>query len=490
MPHEKIYEKELYKLLKNSDSLKNLKTRNNKPVEIIDTGKFDENIAGPDFKDAKVRIGNLTFVGDIEIDIRYEDWMAHGHNFDRKFNKVILHLSLYNSKEKDLVYSVEGRKIYSVCLSNFLNKSQINSLTSNIVINSNKKKLKCIYSNQIVAQKVKEEYIKELGIERFKKKCLAMFNRLKELTYLKEMNFKEPVVNYNFSDSFYERTFKAEDFSDKDLWKQLFIEFLFEALGYSQNKHIMRKLAVAVNIEFLNKINKTEDFCDLVEATLFKVSGLLPDVKNLPKSEMSDYSKELNKNWELLKRIYDGEIFDETDWHFFRIRPRNFPTLRIAASAVLIDKIMNHSLLEQIIEIVEKQRNLKFIISSLRKNFVVEAKGYWKNHYIFDTSKTEKNIHLVGFNRSDEVIINVVLPFLTLFFDVFGKSGYSKRVLKVYNIYKQNGTNKIIRNTSNELGLDGITNYSVFSQGVIELFRNYCAQDKCLECNIGKISFS
>jgi hypothetical protein len=119
----------------------------------------------------------------------------------------------------------------------------------------------------------------------------------------------------------------------------------------------------------------------------------------------------------------------------------------------------------------------------------VKASGYWREHYVFDKSSKIKLNYIIGISRADEIFINVILPFLSVYFDMFGNEALSKKVLKVYNEYNQKVDNKIVRNVSDALKLDGVNKKTIYSQGMIEVFRNYCSKNKCLECEIGKKIF-
>ena len=107
----KLSEKILCDIWKNKVIQKELKTFNDESITVINTGSVNNETAGPDFLNAKIRIGNLVYVGDVEIDVDYTDWKSHGHYLDKRYNKVILHASLINRNQSSHVYSKEGRKI-------------------------------------------------------------------------------------------------------------------------------------------------------------------------------------------------------------------------------------------------------------------------------------------------------------------------------------------------------------------------------------------
>ena len=487
-----IYEKELHKIWLNQSFTSKLKTLAGDNISVLDPGAFNADSAGPDFLNARIRLGALVYVGDIEIDTDYNSWKSHGHNIDVKHNKVVLHVSLINKSNQHYVYTKDGRKVPSICLTQFLNRDTIESLLEN---DSKKKelsteKLKCESSSSAVEHQVKKIFIAELGINRISRKANRIYNRLKELAYLNELKIKEPVVRYDLHPDFESRKFTYNDFKDKKLWQQLFYELLFEALGYTKNKTIMLELAQAVDIKFLSEIDITEDISLTLETILFNVSGLMPEVRNLPKEDISDYTMNLFNRWKDLSKIYDGEIFDETNWHFFRTRPQNFPTIRVAGGVRYLEMILNENLIPNIITKIDQINKIPILINSLRGLMVVKSRGFWKNHYVFDQPAKQEIKYFVGVSRSDEIIINVIIPFFMVYFDVFGNKVLSKKVLEIYNNYDQKFSNRLIEDIAKGINTPDLLKKSVYAQGMLELYRSYCSKNKCDECEIGKVVFA
>jgi hypothetical protein len=375
-------------------------------------------------------------------------------------------LSLLNHIDKGILNKFNG------------NKNQAENRLSN--------QLKCCSEIEHVEENIKRKYISQLGIERFDKKCRRIFNRLKELVFINEREIKEPVIGYDLTESFQQRKFTHDDFKDKKLWEQVLYEIVFEALGYSKNKTIMMSLAQSVNLSFLEKLgNDTIK----IETALYNIAGLLPDSGKIPDEETSDYTKLLNENWEDIKTVYDGQTFCETQWHFFKLRPQNFPTVRIAGGVILLNAILYENLIPKLIKKVKEIRKLNVLINSLRSLFVIKSRGFWQKHYVFDQPSQGEIKYFIGASRADEIVINVVLPFLSVYFDIFGMEEYSKKVLQLYNIYDQRVDNKIVKDVAESLGMEEYLKKTIYTQGMIELFRTRCSKNKCLECEIGKEIF-
>ncbi len=485
-------EEQLQEIWKKHNFSQELATLDGDEIVILDSGVHNSDEAGPDFKNARIRIGNLTYIGDIELDVDYNDWKVHGHNIDNHYNKVVLHTCLKNKFGQGYVYTKDGRKVPSVPLSDFIPKETFESIEKSAVeqVSNKSCQLKCAQLSPSIETYHKKKFVAKLGIERFEKKCERVYNRLKELAYLQDIKIKEPVTRYEFPPEFYEKVFEPEDLKNREIWEQLIYELIFEALGFSKNKSIMLSLAQASDIRFLKKLGNDEELLIRIESSLFNIAGLVPDAAKLPTDETSDYTKQLVKNWEILSRIYDGITFDETKWHFFKLRPQNFPTIRIAGGSRILISILYGHLIETMIKKITEIRNINVLTNSLRSLFVIHSDGFWQNHYVFDQPSKMEIKYFVGASRADEIVINVLLPFFAVYFDVFGKEELSKKILLTYNNYRQNSENKIVREVADCLEMQGFLKKTVFQQGMIELFRNFCSKGRCLECEIGKKVFN
>ncbi len=488
----KIPENLLYDIWQKQSYKSPLKTETGDDISILDVGSRNEDLAGPDFKNARLRIGNLTFVGDIEIDCNYSDWKAHGHNIDNKYNSVILHASLINKNQQSYVYTRNGRKVPSICFSNFIEKQLIENLKLNMTEEKNEVagKLKCSSSAASVLYEIKEKFISKLGVERFHKKCNKIYDRLKELQFLNELNIREPVIAYELTSQFHERKFQHKDFVKKEIWQQLFYELIFEALGYSKNKAQMVELAQSANINFLQKIETDGVLVDKYEALLLYISGLVKKPDKISNKDSKNYIERIMLNWNSVKPFYDGKFMDESSWHFFRLRPQNFPTIRIAGGARLIKEILHGNMMNNVAKKITEIHNLTVLINSLRSLFVIKSDGFWKTHFVFDQVTNGDIKYFVGATRADEIVVNVILPFFAIYFEIFGNPQLTKKILKVYSIYQQRSENQIIIDVANSLQLNDQTHKTVLAQGMIDIFRNYCSKNKCLECEIGKTIFN
>lgn len=488
----KVSESSLYQVWKDQRFKTSLKTGTGEEVKVLDAGTHNDSTSGPDFKNARIRIGNLTYVGDIEIDSNYSDWKSHGHNIDTKYSKVVLHAALFNKNKYGFVYTRDGRKVPSICLSEFIDQPAFENFRKELADEQPEgaSGLKCSDAIKAIQGDSKEKFLYQLGTQRFDRKCKRVYDRLKEIQFLKELNIKEPVVAYELTNKFHEREFKHSDFVSKDIWMQLFHELLFEALGYSKNKSQMMGLAQAANIPFLQKIEQDGVLIEKYEAALLNISGLANSKESVTEQTSKEYLERISLHWNSIRSFYDGKIFDEAHWHFFRLRPQNFPTIRIAGGARLLKELVHNNLIGILAKKIIEIHNLTVLINSLRSIFVIKSDGFWRNHYVLDQPANGEIKYFIGASRADEIVVNVILPFFAVYFDVFGNQNISKKVVKIYGMYQQKSENQIINDVADALGLTDLMKRTVYSQGMIELFRSFCSKNRCLECELGKMVFN
>jgi len=487
-----IKEKFVYEIWKENKFIKELTSGDQQKIEIVDPGTHNKESDGPDFVNARIKFGNITYLGDIEIDTWHSDWKTHGHSFDKKYNKVILHIVISKDKYQPLVFSKDGRKIHSICLLDFINEN-IHSAILNAVENEKKNRvfdMPCLGRNDSVHKKEKLDFLFELGIERFNQKSKRMLQRLKEMIYLMEMNIREPILKYDFGEDFYNRKYNANDFSDSIIWEQLIYEMIFEALGYSKNKEIMLKLAKAVNVTFLDYFRFHENFAEIVESALFNVSGLMPVSTKYKHEATSEYLRKLNEIWSSIRNRYDGPNFQKENWNFFKTRPQNFPTVRISGGALLASHIFKNNLFKSLKELFEQEKPEKELTVILRNFIITEGRGYWTEFYNFDKLSNEKLNYFIGISRADEIIVNVLFPLLSLYFEIFEDKNASRKMKESLINYTQHGTNRLVEQVGFTLGLSNASRRSINYQAMIELFRNYCVKERCLECRIGMKVFN
>jgi hypothetical protein len=487
-----IKEKFIYEIWKEGKFVKELTVDDSQKIEIIDPGTHNKDSAGPDFLNARIKFGNITYLGDIEIDSWQSDWKTHGHFFDRKYNKVILHIVISRDRHQPFVFCKDGRKVHSICILDFIDENINKVLLDAVKAEKQNRKFEmpCFGRNESVHKKEKLDFLFILGVERFRKKSKRFLDRLKEMVYLKEMNIREPILKYDFGEDYLNKKYSPSDFDDINIWEQLIYEMIFEALGYSRNKEIMLKVAKAVNVSFLNNFRSDEKFDLITESALFNVSGLMPQKTKYYEEATTEYLRQLVEVWNSIRDKYDGAIFKKEDWNYFKSRPQNFPAIRLGGGGFLISHLLRNDVFKSLTNYFNEERLVKEANIVLRNYLITEAKGYWTNHYNFDKHSQEKLNYFIGVSRADEIIINVLFPILTLYFDIFEKKEPARKVKQLYILYTQYGSNMLVEQVESTLGLAKASRRSINYQAMIELFRNYCVKERCLECKIGEKVFN
>jgi len=432
-----------------------LKTTEGSSVEILDYGVRNKD-SGADFKNTRISIDGSVFCGDIEIHRSQKDWFLHKHKGDDKYNKVILQVVFWDddfSGGELTPKASRSRKIPTVVLSKFLNKS-IHEIWKEIIENPSPDfKLPCYPENLNIEQGIKFSRIKNLGLKRLNYRSERLKTRLEELE-------KQTGSNYKKSD-----------------WEKIFFEFTLEALGFSKNKEQFLKFAAS--LDFIKIKNAGLNDIEL-EALFFGASGFLFGVKY-----KDDYIAEIKKSWDMVKEKLKPVVMNKAEWNFFRLRPQNFPTIRMAYAVSFFKELIQKDFFKRVIFCFEKSKNTKKDIAELFSS--VQLPIYWRSHYVFGR-EVNSNISSIGGERIKDIITNVVLPLLFLYSEKFGKNDLNDKILHYYENTREKQENEITKIMQKQLGVkaSSVSDY----QGLIHLHNFFCIREKCSECEIGKKSFN
>ncbi|MCF6241171.1 MAG: DUF2851 family protein [Bacteroidales bacterium] len=330
-----------------------LQTSQGSRLEIISPGvqNFD---SGPDFTNAKIKIGSTTWAGNVEIHIKASDWYAHKHQNDKAYNNVILHVVYDNNQE---IFNQKNEKIPTLEL-----KPDEILLDKYKVLIDNKQVLSCSDDLHF--------------LENFKLKLWlnnVLFERLNEKT-----NFIKEKLTRN-----------------KNNWEESFYQIIARNFGFKLNAEPFERLAASLPLKYLAKHH---DNLLQIEALLFGQAGFLADEFD------NEYYHRLKKEYKHLANKFGLKPIEKYNWKFLRTRPGNFPTIRIAQFARLIYQSV--SLFSKIIDADS--------ISDVKTLFQVKASEFWKNHYTFAKKSTEKE-KVLGESSLNNILINTLIPFLFLY---------------------------------------------------------------------------
>lgn len=385
-------------------------------VEIIQFGKWNKD-AGPDFLDSKIKINGVVLAGNIELHIRSSDWIFHNHSQDPNYQNIILHVVFQHDVE---INELTGQKVPTLELKHYIDE--------NIVW----KYERLINGNQFIA-------------------CENIFNKDKI-----PVNFHEGSILKKLE----EKSIELEQ--SLVLYKNNFEAVLFHSLAYSfglkVNAHIFKQIAESIDYSIINKIRQNTL---QLEALLFGISGWL----TVPKDEqMKIWKREfdfLNAKFKLPDHIFHPK--------FLRLRPPNFPTIRLSQLANLYQ---NQNLFSKIMNAESTEELYKFFKS-------VKASEYWNCHFNFGTiSKVQPKTLSKDF--IDLIILNTILPLQYTYHKYHSEEIVDKIIGFYQNITAEK--NSVVQSWKN-LGVP-ITN-ALESQSLIYHYKNSCEEKNCLTCSIG-----
>ncbi len=396
-----------------------LKTVDGERLEIISTGQPNSN-SGPDFFNARIRIGETIWAGNIEIHQKSSHWYQHRHETDAAYDNVILHVvELHDKPVVILDHQIPAVEIkYSpAILENFeqLLKS--------------KRWIACEERLPEVDPFVLRFWFSSLMIERLQAKTSSILELLQQ---------------------------------NKNNWNETFYQLLARNFGMKINALPFELLAKSLPLSILSK-HKNDLF--QIEALLFGQSGLLNETLL-----GDDYFLSLRNEYSFLYKKYGLSGIEAHLWKFMRLRPVNFPTIRIAQLAMLIHQ--SSALFSHILETetLEELKNL----------FDVATSEYWETHYRFN--KTSGRIKkALGETAFHNLVINTIVPMLFVYGDQHLDQAMKDRALRLLENLPPE-SNQITRKW-NELGIDSQSAFE--TQALIQLKNCYCELKKCLHCQMG-----
>ncbi|BDS13672.1 DUF2851 family protein [Aureispira anguillae] len=406
-------------------NFKDLKTSDNKAIRLLNVGVHNHH-AGPDFSNARIRIEDTLWAGSVELHKKSSDWLKHGHQHDAAYNNTILHV-VYEHDQ--VIYRSSGEAIPTLELKTRINPQYIRRYW--LLLNS-KNWIACEAQIVCTSKRMEQLWLNRLVLERLELKT-------------KEIE-QDLVLNQNN-------------------WEVSFYHFLASSFGVKQNIAPFEALAKSLPLLILSK---HKDNLLQLEALLLGQAGFLADLTSIDKEDT--YLKMICKEYQFLAHKYQLIPLKASSWKFGRMRPANFPTIRLAQFAVLVHQ--SRHLFSKILE----ETN----VAKLRKMFAIELKGYWSAHYKLGESSSKRKKSL-GSKTVDLILINTVVPFLFLFGEKKGLVQYKERALELLQAI-QPEQNSIIANWE-RLGFVAQSAYE--TQGLLQLKNNYCEHKRCFSCSIG-----
>ena len=461
-----------------------LVTVDGKRVSVLHPGTPNSD-SGPDFRDARIRIGGITYRGDVEIHNTAQEWRDHHHASNPHYNSVILHVVLSDRGRDPLTHTSGRRSVPVVILSRFLDQSPHLFQPS---AQGHASPIFCHDKNSRVPGLLIRKWLSVLARERLEMKIHRLHERLKELADEKSGRIGEPHARYHGNPDEIpppERCYTRTDFSPRGLWEQLFYEGVFESLGYEQNADAFLRLAQSIRLSRLREYAGHD--LHLRTSILFGAAGLLPSSRGLPEKESRMYVRSLRKTWRYWKPLLSVPLLHEGDWQFFRLRPSNFPTARLAAFCHVFPSLFGSDAFRCFIGIFQDDRAVVDLrLRRLAAIFRFTPEGFWRNHYHFRGSAGRTGV-AIGHQRVHDIIINVMIPIAVLYSRIFVVPVVGANARRLMAHMPGREENRMIRIVEKQLVKGRFLLESAgLRQGAIQLYSLFCVAGRCSECAVGQ----
>ena len=417
MIEEFLYYVWQYKLF----SFDKLRTTSKHKIEVLKSGNLNTN-TGPDFFNAQLKIDNQIWAGNVEMHLKSSDWYLHKHEEDANYDAVILHVVWEHDAE---VFMKNNESLPTLELKNFVDKNVFSNYQS--LFFSQNKWILCEDEIANTDQFLLKNWQERLYFERLEQKSIM----IKEL--LKDAN---------------------------DNFEAVLFQLITKNFGLKVNGDSFLQLAKSFDFSTLRKVRLEEH---QLTALFFGQAGFLSE--NL----QEEYHILLKKEYEYLKHKFKLNPIPKGQFQFFRMRPQNFPTIRLAQLASLF--FMHQNLFSKLISISKKE--------DFYKLFSIDVAEFWKTHYTFET-ESKKSVKKLTKSFVDLLLINTIIPLKFVYLQNRGEVKEDD-ILKLINQISSE-KNNVISNFSN-LKTDAKNAFE--SQALLQLKNNYCAKKRCLQCAIG-----
>ena len=406
----------LYKKFK----ISNLITTQNEVLSIVNFGQYTQ-LAGPDFFNAQIILNNQKWAGNIEIHIKSSDWYVHNHEKDENYESVILHVVWEHDTP---IFRKDNSEIPVLELKNYVAVEELHKYQS---LTTPKSWIFC--ENQIK------------NIDDF------IISNWQERLFFERLERKSQPINQLLLET-------------ENDWESVLFCMLAKNFGLNTNGETFLKIAKSITFSIIRKEALEEMY---IEALLFGQADMLPA------NAEDTYPKELKSWYDYIALKYQLKQPIMEPVQFFKHRPDNFPTIRLAQLAMLY-----HSHRNLFSKIIEAKT-----IQDVYQIFNVSVSEYWKTHYNFDkrSARKEKNLSKAFI---DLVIVNTILPIKFAYANNLGKDNSEELIQLVETISPEKNT--IIEKFST-FGLKAKNAYE--SQSLLQLKNEYCNAKKCLQCSIG-----
>jgi hypothetical protein len=393
-------------------------------ITIINPGEYNRD-SGPDFFNARILIDGILWAGNIEMHIRSSHFISHGHHEDPSYDNVILHVVDEIDRK---VFNSKGEEIITVKIS-----FDPGLYERYLDLVNNPMTIACQDDLGLADNILVRHWLNSLVIERLQKKS--------------ELIMK----------IFYE--------TGND-WDETFYRLLSRYFGFRVNCEPFEMLSAAIPFRI---IRKHADNRFQIEALLFGTAGLL-DEGLFRDAGKDDYYLALLKEYRVLSSKYSLNPIHGWLWKFSRLRPVNFPTIRISQLSALLS--VTGGLFSKVLEMND--------LSMLKEILEVDASDYWRDHYVFG-KKSRTTTRRTGRQAALVFLINAIIPVIFVYGRERDQMEISERAIEF--LEELDAEENIITSEWRSAGIDADSAF--YSQALIQLRNEYCKRRRCLECRIG-----
>lgn len=405
-----------HKLLKPSPLI----TKSGNEVKVLKPGDLNVD-SGPDFFNAQIKINDLILVGNVEIHLKTSDWLRHYHQHDKSYDNIILHVVYEHDVELD---QNRQNNVEVLELKNLIDRHTLETYSD--LVNT-KDKLPCHKQLKDVNELKFVSWMERMTVERLEEK-------VKRIDHLFLANSGD--------------------------YTQTFFMLLLRNFGFKVNALPFELIATQLPVHILLK--HADNLLQL-EALLLGMSGLLEE------SFEEKYIQKLQNEFEHLKTKYELIPLKKELFKFSKMRPANFPNLRLAQVAMLIHT--HPSLFTQ----PQNHTDYETLVRAMQ----VGLDGYWKNHYKLDGRELEKDLSF-GKTSAENVIINTFAPFFFFYSKKLAKPAYADVAITLLNTCTMEANAKTRLFVAKKVSLVSAAD----SQAIVNLYDHYCVQRNCLKCGI------
>lgn len=401
-------------------NFQNLLTTEGLEVEIHEFGQLNTN-AGPDFSMARLTIDGTLWAGNVEMHLSASDWNRHGHTTDPAYESVILHVVM----EDDLPVYTGTRKLPCIELKD---RIQPRLLGQYLRLMATSSWVPCAMHLESVPLISKLTWLERMLIERIQTKTSVIHGLLDET---------------------------------HENWEEVFYHSLASAYGFKVNAAPFARLARLIPLKHMKK---HADASFRLEALLFGGAGMLNRIFSDP------YPLALQKEFNHLSAMYGLQVMDARAWNWGRLRPPNFPTVRISQFASLMKNF--HGLFRNMLESPD--------VASLQFYFNAEVSDYWQSHSDFD-KPMRLNSKRMGLQSVNSILINTVVPFLFCYGKRRGEDRFIELAIEMMAALPAE-ENQVTKHWEQ---IHMPNENAGHSQGLLHLKHTYCDQKRCVSCTIG-----